>query len=386
MRIAHVSDCYFPRLGGIERQVRDLATRQIALGHDVEIITSVPQPGNRDTDEFPVHRPAGARSGNPSAISYGASVAGRDTALSGTYDVIHLHASTWSPLTYLTAYSATKAGIPTAMTVHSMWSYAAPLFGVADTAVRWTTWPIAWSAVSSAAAQPLQRAIGSTSQVAVLPNGVDAGAWRSGFMPRDPARVVIASVGRLADRKRPRQLLRMLRRARARVPAAIALEAVIVGDGPLRASLQRYLDRHEMANWVRLTGAADHDEIRAIYRDVDFYVAPATLESFGIAALEARCAGLPVVAYSRSGVADFVEHGTEGLLARNDDQLTSMIAELATSPSMRSRIRQHNVSTDPAAGWDDVVGKCGALYSDAEELATRRQAKHRLGRHQQVVL
>ena len=86
-------------------------------------------------------------------------------------------ASTWSPLTYLTAASTVRANTPTVMTVHSMWSYASPLFGLADTAVGWSHWPIAWSAVSSTAAGPMQRVLGLAAQVAVLPNGVDTAAW-----------------------------------------------------------------------------------------------------------------------------------------------------------------------------------------------------------------
>ena len=40
MRVVHVSDCYAPRLGGIETQVRALAIRQAAAGHDVHVITA----------------------------------------------------------------------------------------------------------------------------------------------------------------------------------------------------------------------------------------------------------------------------------------------------------------------------------------------------------
>ena len=39
MRIAHVTDCYLPRTGGIELQVRDLAAHQRAAGHEVEVLT-----------------------------------------------------------------------------------------------------------------------------------------------------------------------------------------------------------------------------------------------------------------------------------------------------------------------------------------------------------
>jgi glycosyltransferase involved in cell wall biosynthesis len=373
MRIAHVTDCYLPRLGGIERQVHDLAVRQSELGHEVEIITSVARSMADDDAALIVHRPAGSRDREPSPIRYGSSISGRDVVLDGQFDVVHLHASTWSPLTYLTAFSTTRAGIPTTLTVHSIWSYATPLFGMADAAMRWGRWPIAWSAVSSTAARPLQRVVGPASEVAILPNGVDTSKWNAPYSSRVPGRVVVATVGRLAERKRPRQFLRMLREARALVPAAIEIEAVIVGAGPLRSTLQRYLDRHEMNRWVRLTGTADHDEIRRLFHDVDIYVAPATLESFGIAALEARCAGLPVIAFAKSGVADFIRHGTEGLLARSDAQMASMIAELATSPSMRGRLRQHNTTTDPASGWSEVIRRCERLYGHAADLVGGRR-------------
>ena len=40
MRILHVSDCYAPRTGGIESQVRDLARAQVQAGHEVHVLTA----------------------------------------------------------------------------------------------------------------------------------------------------------------------------------------------------------------------------------------------------------------------------------------------------------------------------------------------------------
>ena len=55
MKIVHLSDCYLPRLGGIEMQVRDLARRQTAAGHEVHVITTTPSGprsrGPADDDE-----------------------------------------------------------------------------------------------------------------------------------------------------------------------------------------------------------------------------------------------------------------------------------------------------------------------------------------------
>jgi glycosyltransferase involved in cell wall biosynthesis len=199
----------------------------------------------------------------------------------------------------------------------------------------------------------------------VLPNGVDADAWRVASDPRISDRIVIASVGRLAHRKRIRPLLRMLRAARAAIPTDIQMEAVIAGDGPLAAPLRRYLVRHQMTEWVRLVGAAHPEEIRRIHARADFYVAPAILESFGIAALEARCAGLPVVAYRGTGIADFVLDGVEGLLAADDDDMVERIVALATSPDTLGRMRLHNSTTDPPVSWAETIRLSDSLYAQA---------------------
>ena len=42
MRIAHVTDVYLPRLGGVELQVHDLAERQRAAGHETVVLTTTP--------------------------------------------------------------------------------------------------------------------------------------------------------------------------------------------------------------------------------------------------------------------------------------------------------------------------------------------------------
>ena len=49
MRIALVSDCYPPRLGGIEAQVHDLAGRLVGAGHEVEVVTATPDGGGART-------------------------------------------------------------------------------------------------------------------------------------------------------------------------------------------------------------------------------------------------------------------------------------------------------------------------------------------------
>lgn len=187
------------------------------------------------------------------------------------------------------------------------------------------------------------------------------------------------AVGRLAPRKQPVRLLRILRAARARVPARIPMRATIVGEGPARGQMERFVARHDMGGWVSLPGRHTREQIAKVLESADVFVAPAPRESFGIAALEARAAGVPVVARAQSGVADFVRHGTEGLLGRSLGDLARAVARLCADPALRESIAAHNRSTPPAAGsWPTVLDGFERAYGKARErVRPRRPAAQR---------
>ncbi len=377
VRIAHVTDCYLPRVGGIERQVHGLALAQRELGHDVSIITSVPgtDPASSATG-IVVHRPERTGSAsvqNTGAIRYRSTWAGSVAAAACDADVVHLHCSTFSPLAYLTA-RRTAGHVPTAVTLHSLWAYATPIFRGADAVLGWRSWPLAWSAVSSVAAAQLSAVLDRT-PVSVLANAVEPQRWQLPPNSPDPNRVVVATTMRLASRKRPLELLRIMRAVRGLVPASVRIELEIIGDGPLAPKMRRYLARHGMTDWVRLCGQLDAAQIRRHYAGADLYVAPATLESFGIAALEARSAGLPVIAFASTGVADFVTDGVHGRLVDDDDAMAAAIARLITRPELRARLAAHNTRTSPDQTWPSVTLAAQALYTRAAELIGRHPAE-----------
>ena len=100
-------------------------------------------------------------------------------------------------------------------------------------------------------------------------------------------------------------------------------------------------------------------------------MAPAHKESFGIAALEARTAGLPVLAYARTGIRTFVRHEIEGLLARDDRMMVANLARIGSDDALRERIARHNRDTEPAQSWPHVLELTMAAYADAARLAAR---------------
>ncbi len=150
---------------------------------------------------------------------------------------------------------------------------------------------------------------------------------------------------RLAPRKRAMSLVQMAHEASRFLPAGRRLRLTIVGDGPVTAQVRRYVDRNGLAYGrfvVDLAGRLRPDHVKATLAASDAFIAPAKLESFGIAALEARTMGLPVLAYAATGISSFVHHEVEGLLAADDRAMTDAIARIATDDALRERIAEHN--------------------------------------------
>jgi glycosyltransferase involved in cell wall biosynthesis len=208
--------------------------------------------------------------------------------------------------------------------------------------------------------------LGDQTPVDVVPNAVDVDWWRALSPLDDPRPFTVAAVMRLAGRKRPLELLDALVEMRYQVPAETPLRAIIVGEGPLEEKLRGHIDHRGRGGWVELAGPLSRDEIRELYRSADAYAAPSYQESFGIAALEARSAGLPVVAMRSGGVGEFVQHGVEGLLCHDDEELSRALSVLATDPDLCREMADHNLASPPPMDWQTTLDGFEAAYARAD--------------------
>ena len=378
MRVLIVSDCYAPRLGGIETQVRDLARNLKRAGHEPAVVTATPVGGGRGrsverADGFPVYRTTAHL---PSELPVHPR-AGRelDDLLSRLRpDVVHAHVGIVSPFAWSGIAAARRAGLPLSVTFHCVlgpWASVAGVLGPASPVRLWQRGGADLTAVSSMLAAQVQRA-GAHDPVTVLPNGIAVEEWhleRPGPQERRPHRpvTVVASL-RWVERKRPLQVVRAFAQAVRSTPGSDALLR-IYGDGPLRDRLAREVAESGLADRITLVGRVERTELAQAFTRADIYLQTSPADSFGISTLEARSAGLAVVALRSSGVSDFVTDGVDGLLADAESGLARELATLLGDDELLERIKAHNYENVPLPEWGSVVQMNVEAYRRAIDLA-----------------
>lgn len=364
MRILHVTDTFLPRVGGIEHHVADLASRQRDRGHDVLVLTA--ERGAARMDLRPTDLPVATVNARSCAAGRGRPI--RRILEEFTPDVVHVHLTIASPLGWAVMRRATS--MPVITTMHSLLPAHPGLIragmraiGLSRSAARATS-----TAVSEVAAARFRSILAAGCQVGVLHNGIDPALW---VVPHRPSpRFSILVVGRLEARKRPLAVVRALDTL-ARCAPRLDWEATFVGDGSQRTHVDAMVRAAGLERHVHMAGSRDRDTIRELLGSADVFVAPAHLESFGIAALEARCAGVPVVGMASGGLSEFIDDQRNGLLARSDAELARCIHRLATDADLGAAMRLHNATTPVAMAWENVLDEHDHEYGVAIERAGR---------------
>lgn len=173
----------------------------------------------------------------------------------------------------------------------------------------------------------------------VIYNGVPA--WADAH-PRHPARdtssdgLLVVSVGSLVENKGHRVLIDAFRQAVASRPD---LKLAIVGDGPLRPTLERQAADSQLESTIEFAGCLA--DVHPVLGRADMVVQP-TLhrEALSLSLIEAAQHGLPAVASRIGGIPEVVSHGDTGLLVPPGDveALAAAILTLAAEPRLRSRL------------------------------------------------
>jgi sugar transferase (PEP-CTERM/EpsH1 system associated) len=185
-----------------------------------------------------------------------------------------------------------------------------------------------------------------------------------GFLAPDS--VVIGTVGRLAEVKDHRTLLRAFAvLGVAQQPAAQDLRLVIAGEGPFRGELEAAIRDLGLTQRVWLAG--DRSDIHRLLQMLDIFVLPSLAEGISNTILEAMATGLPVVATRVGGNVELVQDGVTGTLvpATQADALAAGIGAYIADPELR---RRHGIAgrdfVARAFDWDRCVSDYLSVYDD----------------------
>lgn len=151
--------------------------------------------------------------------------------------------------------------------------------------------------------------------------------------------LVVGTVGRLTPVKDQQILLRAVAFLRENHPeAGSRLRLIIVGDGPLRASLTQNTERLALQDIVWLAG--DREDVPELLHTMDVFVLPSLGEGISNTVLEAMASGLPVIATAVGGNTELVETGFNGTLVPVGDYQALSNAILSLLQDDEGRARQ----------------------------------------------
>ena len=365
MRIAMVTQSYYPRLGGVTEHVHNLSVALRAMGHEVEVITSGPAvPGETSTIRIGRNAlfPKNGAMVNVT-VGFGLRRRLRREFQRNGFDIIHIQCPLEPTLPLAALMAAGAARQPVVGTFHTAARWSAPYEVFAPLLCRHASRLNARIAVSPTARTFAARYF--PGEYAVIPNGVDFARFATCTERVDSmmdGRINLLFVGRLDKRKQVPWLISAFRKLHSKNPN---LRLVIVGKGLTEAACR--LAAYPLAGKsIIFRGALFPHDLPKYYNSAHIFCSvPSGSESFGMVLLEAMAAGKPVVATDIDGYRGVVTDQAEGLLVRPGDTaaLVGAIERLAGDPELREAMGSRGRRKASAFDWCRVAGDVERIYA-----------------------
>ncbi len=330
MRILQLAKYYWPRSGGIERVVKNLAEGMAGLGHEVEVMAVETQwAWQGSAAKQRRHRMKIRKVFSFGALSSQEIAPGYLRSMWKRADIVHVH----HPHTLADVVSVFRPGrTPIVVTQHTD-NGKAMYRKLARLALRRAAGIVVPSSAHLALCRELE---GVEPKVVRIPFGVDETRWLD--VPPPPAGKMARAIfiGRLFRYKGVDILLRALAQT-----TDITLD--VVGNGPEGPRLKTLAQALEVSDRVRWFGEYPDEDLPLRMAEADFLVLPSVTvaEMFGIVALEAMAAGRPVITTDLpSGVREVNVPGETGFVVplRDPAALAQAMTTLASDSSIARKM------------------------------------------------
>jgi glycosyltransferase involved in cell wall biosynthesis len=354
MRIAQVTPVYYPHIGGVETNVKEISERLTKRGFKVDVLTTDPSgklPREEIIDGVEVRR---FRSWAPNEAYFFSPALKKWLARkSGDYHIVHAHGYSAFPALYaaetkranrLVFTSHYHGGAHTSIRnlLHIPYKYlGANIFEKADRVIFVSNYEKALAT---------RRFHLDERKIVVIPNGVDTKEFDALEKKRDNNNKVILYVGRLEKYKGVHYVVSAL----PKLDRRIRLE--IVGKGPYKAALLKLTATLGLGDRVRFYQDLSREELLRKYSEADLFVLLSDREAYGITVAEALASETVCLVAAKSALTEWIDDkNCFGIDYPIDlDKLIALINEVigkkATAPHLLD--------------WDDVTKKVIDVYQE----------------------
>ena len=209
------------------------------------------------------------------------------------YQVVHIHKNSLSDISAIKV--CRSVGVPRII-VHSHNTYRDNRIIVLLHKINQKKMDLAGISRFACSGKAAEWLFGTTEGVTIVKNGIDTKRFEFDAIKRNKVRnelklnnrMVVGNVGRLTEQKNPLFLLEVMRDLKDD-----NIFLLWVGDGELRNVMERKAIEYGIRDKIVFTGAVPNPE--DYYQAMDIFVMPSLYEGFPIAAVEAQCAGLPMI-------------------------------------------------------------------------------------------
>ncbi|MEP7289600.1 MAG: glycosyltransferase family 1 protein [Chloroflexota bacterium] len=186
--------------------------------------------------------------------------------------------------------------------------------------------------------------------------------WRSRLLAgRDPSRLLVLYVGRMAKEKHLNTLCKIAQDPR------VAL--TLVGGGNYQPEIEQAFSGSD----AHFTGYLVGDDLANAFAAADVFVFPGPEETFGQVVLEAMASGLPTIVTDRGGPATLVRDGFNGYICPVDDSaaFADRVRCLHDTPDLRRRMAYGARQTAECRPWLEIMRQMEQYYAEALQLHDR---------------
>ncbi len=287
-----------------------------------------------------------------------------DLAARGDYDILHLHGYSSANFGRL---AARKIGIRSIVHEHAILPVQ-PHQYVADWLLRNRT-DVAVAVSNAVKAFMIHGRSIPEEKIEVIWNGIDLEHFQN--VPAERVQhfreqhglpetgTIIGTVTRLREEKGNAYLLEAAAEVLRHEPE---VTFVLIGDGPLRDTLQQQARDLGIAEKVLFTGFVS--DIQAALAALDIVVIPSLREGFGLALVEAMAAGKPVVATKVGGMIELARHERSALMVYEADSpaLAQAILRLLQEPELAQQLADQAREDSGRFSIGENVRSLEALY------------------------